>query len=544
MRKRVLAMLLAAILTLGSAIPALAYEAPDFSDVPANHWAYAPIMEMAEQGVIKGVGGDRFDPNGKLTAEMFLTLIGRVIFPDVEADGEDWSGPYVAKMKDEDLLVGTSITDETEKDEITRYDVAQILNRIYSGNVYMMGTSEEDVERITDERELGDVARFWEFDGAMLADWETIQNDKKSYEVRYVYVTGLMRGNAEGNFNGKATLTRMEAAVILQRFLALREKWKVARQARKERIQGELAAAVGEHGAGLSKEELTDRLLQMDPKSLLWLYSNEDELPPVYYWYSTKEERQEVLENLGLQEESFQAARDAAVSRQEAIDSARKSLDYLTGENIATFTSAELANVLRGYNKLGTLFVSQGVDHLDDQDLLTVMKERGITAQMLEDAYWAAEENEVKPAVQAGERDAYEKAMGRAATIAMVAVRMAKMEGKKSFTFVARAHIMFNELIGLRNFNNDNIWYGLYGEDGTLLGKAKVYDRKWEVRATIDPADWDQEFSIKLMEPYTFSDLGGYSYRLLPDNQSVIYGGNSLTSLINETGISMRGKII
>ena len=75
------------------------------------------------------------------------------------------------------------------------------------------------MERITDERELGDIARFWEFDGAMLADWETIQSDEKNYEVSYVYVTGLMRGNAEGNFNGKATLTRMEAAVILQRFL-------------------------------------------------------------------------------------------------------------------------------------------------------------------------------------------------------------------------------------------------------------------------------------------------------------------------------------
>ena len=186
------------------------------------------------------------------------------------------------------------------------------------------------MERITDERELGDIARFWEFDGAMLADWETIQSDEKNYEVSYVYVTGLMRGNAEGNFNGKATLTRMEAAVILQRFFALREQWKVARQARKERIQGELAAAVGEHGAEMSKEELTERLLQMDPDSLLWL-SNEDKLLPVFYWYSTKEERQEVLENMRLQEESFQAARDAAVSRQQAMDSARKELGRFDG---------------------------------------------------------------------------------------------------------------------------------------------------------------------------------------------------------------------
>ena len=380
MQKRVLAMLLAVILTLGAAIPALANEASDFSDVPANHWAYVPIMEMAEQGVMKGVGGDRFDPNGELTAEMFLTLIGRVIFPDVEAGGADWSGPYVDKAKEEGLLERTAVTDETLKNGITRYDVAQILNRIYSGNVYIIGR-EEYVERITDERELGDIARFWEFDGAMLADWETIQNDEKNYEVSYVYVTGLMRGNAEGNFNGKATLTRMEAAVILQRFFALREQWKVARQARKERIQGELAAAVGEHGAEMSKEELTERLLQMDPDSLLWL-SNEDKLLPVFYWYSTKEERQEVLENMRLQEESFQAARDAAVSRQQAMDSARKSLDDLTGENIAAFTSAELANVLNGHNKLGTLYVSQGVNYLNDQDLLTVMKERGITAQI------------------------------------------------------------------------------------------------------------------------------------------------------------------
>lgn len=540
MQKRVLAMLLAVILTLGAAIPALANEASDFSDVPANHWAYVPIMEMAEQGVMKGVGGDRFDPNGELTAEMFLTLIGRVIFPDVEAGGADWSGPYVDKAKEEGLLERTAVTDETLKNGITRYDVAQILNRIYSGNVYIIGR-EEYVERITDERELGDIARFWEFDGAMLADWETIQNDEKNYEVSYVYVTGLMRGNAEGNFNGKATLTRMEAAVILQRFFALREQWKVARQARKERIQGELAAAVGEHGAEMSKEELTERLLQMDPDSLLWL-SNEDKLLPVFYWYSTKEERQEALENMRLQEESFQAARDAAVSRQQAMDSARKSLDDLTGENIAAFTSAELANVLNGHNKLGTLYVSQGVNYLNDQDLLTVMKERGITAQMLEDAYWVAEENEVKPAVQAGERDVYEKATRRAAVIAIVAARMAKIEGKKSFTFVARAHTMVNDWIGTRDYNDDNIWYGLYGEDGTLLGKAKVYDRgKWEVRATIDPADWDQEFSIKLMEPYTFIDLG---YRLLPDNQSVIYGGGGIRSLIEETGIRLKGKII
>lgn len=131
MQKRVLAMLLAVILTLGAAIPALANEASDFSDVPANHWAYVPIMEMAEQGVMKGVGGDRFDPNGELTAEMFLTLIGRVIFPDVEAGGADWSGPYVDKAKEEGLLERTAVTDETLKNGITRYDVAQILNRIY-----------------------------------------------------------------------------------------------------------------------------------------------------------------------------------------------------------------------------------------------------------------------------------------------------------------------------------------------------------------------------------------------------------------------------
>ena len=57
--KRILAVfLLAAILI----VPAAA--ASDFTDVPENHWAYEYIRNAVDGGLVNGVGGGRFEPEG------------------------------------------------------------------------------------------------------------------------------------------------------------------------------------------------------------------------------------------------------------------------------------------------------------------------------------------------------------------------------------------------------------------------------------------------------------------------------------------------
>ena len=51
--------------------------ADHFSDVPANAWYAGGVNAMAKLGLVDGVGGGRFDPEGTLTNEEFLTIMGR-----------------------------------------------------------------------------------------------------------------------------------------------------------------------------------------------------------------------------------------------------------------------------------------------------------------------------------------------------------------------------------------------------------------------------------------------------------------------------------
>ncbi len=95
MRKRTLSLALALVMALSLAVPAFAYTTPDFTDLPPDNWAYEPVMRMADAGVIKGTGDGAFSPEMKVSVAQFLTLVGRVVFPDVKAESEDWYGPYI-----------------------------------------------------------------------------------------------------------------------------------------------------------------------------------------------------------------------------------------------------------------------------------------------------------------------------------------------------------------------------------------------------------------------------------------------------------------
>lgn len=198
MKKRLLSFALAAIMALGLAVPAMAYTTPDFSDVPQNHWAYDSVMKMADAGVIKGTGAGMFSPDMKLSAEMFIVLVGRVVFPDVKAEGADWSGPYVTEAKAKGLLEGTNITDSNLKGDISRYDMAVILAKCV--DLLKVSATKADSSKVTDYGEVP--AKY--IDAVLMA-----------------YGSGLIRGDQSGSFNGANSMTRQEAATVMDRLLAL-----------------------------------------------------------------------------------------------------------------------------------------------------------------------------------------------------------------------------------------------------------------------------------------------------------------------------------
>lgn len=199
MKRKLLCLILAATMVFSFAVPAMAYNTKDFVDVPKGNWAYDAVMKMADAGVINGVGGGKFDPNGQVTAEQFITLVGRIVFPEVKASGSDWSGPYVTEAKAKGMLTGTTVTDGSLKSAITRYDMAVILRSA--------AKLLEAEEKLAEPSAIGDYGMT----PTMYAD-----------AVRAVYGMGLITGDDKHNFNGQNSMRRSEAATVMSRLIALK----------------------------------------------------------------------------------------------------------------------------------------------------------------------------------------------------------------------------------------------------------------------------------------------------------------------------------
>lgn len=128
MKKRALAMILATVLCLALAVPALAagttFEEAmklPFTDVAEDHWAYADIQYCYHNKLFAGKSETSFDPNGKLTVAEAVALAGRLCYmthggtgalpavPDltgVYARFYDENGKELAAFDQEHILAG------------------------------------------------------------------------------------------------------------------------------------------------------------------------------------------------------------------------------------------------------------------------------------------------------------------------------------------------------------------------------------------------------------------------------------------------------
>ena len=75
MKKRLLPMLLATAMAFSVAVPTLA---ADYSDVSAAAWYADAVADMTARGLMNGVGGNRFSPNGAFTRAQLATVLYRM----------------------------------------------------------------------------------------------------------------------------------------------------------------------------------------------------------------------------------------------------------------------------------------------------------------------------------------------------------------------------------------------------------------------------------------------------------------------------------
>lgn len=216
MKKKAVSLLLALALALGITVPAVATGSTTFSDVPESYWGYADIEAVAEAGLMNGTGGGAFSPEMKVSVAQFLTLLGRLVFPEVKIEGSDWYGPYVAAAQTNGLLAGTQVNINDVEAEISRYDMAVILRAAAK----KLGVAEKAAQS-------GDVTDYGMVP-TMYAD-----------SVLAVYGMGLIRGDQAGNFNGSNTMMRAEVATVIMRLKKAPEEQARAEQEEADRKKQE-----------------------------------------------------------------------------------------------------------------------------------------------------------------------------------------------------------------------------------------------------------------------------------------------------------------
>ena len=209
--KKLTALVLAGALmaTSAVAVPQEA-QAKTFSDVASNHWAYAIIDQVSNDGLMQGMGNGIFSPNSKLTRAEYTTVLynmtadktipyTNMVFLDTNgkwyADTARWGYATGVIGTAGDRLFGGDMAVSREYMAIMTYNY---LNKFSSG--LKAGTP-----------------------SVPFSDISSVSSDARQ-AVNTLAYNGLLAGKGNNCFDPSATLTRAETATMIARIQEYMEK--------------------------------------------------------------------------------------------------------------------------------------------------------------------------------------------------------------------------------------------------------------------------------------------------------------------------------
>ena len=173
-----------------------------FSDCADKAWYRDAVGYVTGNGLMNGVGNNKFDPEGSMTRAMLVTVLwryagspkeGKNSFTDV-ANGQ-WYTDAIAWAASKDIVKGKSATTFDPNGKVTREQVATILYR-YAGLVK------------ADTSKRGSFTKF--ADGSSVNAWA---KDGLSWAVASEII-----GGSDGKLLPQGDATRAQVAAILMRF--------------------------------------------------------------------------------------------------------------------------------------------------------------------------------------------------------------------------------------------------------------------------------------------------------------------------------------
>ncbi len=191
------------------AAPACAAGETGYRDVPADAWYAEAVQALREAGLMNGVGGDRFDPEGVFTRAQLATVLYRMA-GSPEVSGEDafsdtasgaWYSDAVLWASQNGVVNGYGDGRFGTQDAATQEQMAVMLWR--SAGSYVLGAE------YADEAGAENAASDWAFDA-----------------VRWARVDGLIADAVP--FAPKAPAARGQVADMVHRYLQLLERFSAA----------------------------------------------------------------------------------------------------------------------------------------------------------------------------------------------------------------------------------------------------------------------------------------------------------------------------
>ncbi len=169
-----------------------------YTDFPKEQWARDAVSTVTALGLMQGVGGGRFDPEGQLTLAQVLALAARLHSRTHGGDGafnesygSHWYDIYRRYCVEHGLITGRTFRDLTLP--ATRAQTALVLAHALEA---------EDLPPIRRQERIPDVA----------------PEDYAGAEIYLLYQAGVLNGTDDrGSFHPDAPLRRVEAAAILAR---------------------------------------------------------------------------------------------------------------------------------------------------------------------------------------------------------------------------------------------------------------------------------------------------------------------------------------
>ncbi len=175
-----------------------------FTDVSETDWFHDAVQYVYDNGLMGGVGDNRFAPNNPTTRAQLVTILyrlegepavtGQSAFTDVEAD--TWYTNAVAWAAANGIVNGVSETQFAPGNNITREQLATILYRYAQAKGYDVSAS-ADLSGFPDA---GDIQEY------------------ATQALSWAVAEGLLQGFEDDTLRPQGNATRAQIATILMRF--------------------------------------------------------------------------------------------------------------------------------------------------------------------------------------------------------------------------------------------------------------------------------------------------------------------------------------